>query len=48
MSVRDFVDAADVKGNFCTRKDGVDSSVLCAFIFNIELHESGREKGIEQ
>lgn len=33
MSVRDFVDAADVKGNFLYRKDGVILAYLLHLFF---------------
>ena len=48
MSVRDFVDAADAKGNFCTAKRRCDSSVLAHLFFNIELMNQQKEGGIEQ
>ena len=46
MSVRDFVDAADVKGNFLYRKDGVILAYLRIYFFNIELMNQAERRAL--
>ena len=46
MAVRDFVDAADVKGNFLYRKDGVILAYLRIYFFNIELMNQAERRAL--
>ena len=46
LTVRDFVDAADVRGQFLYRKDGYILTYLRIFSYNLELMTEEARKGV--
>ena len=48
MTVRDFIDAKDVKGMFLYRKDGYVLGYLRVYFFNLNLKSKAEKRGITE